>query len=371
MGKPLMRLARSVSPYEDGMVQVDLATLLEYNDLKGPKFTAVRSGTSMQETGHVAALLEKLCVASITTTGQAGRMGTQPLSVTIAKLGEPPRPIAKVQSPIPYVTYFATIPVLVSIVTCALSAIYSDWYAFAIILSGTFANGWASMNLGFGTFCFTHPDQSQHWTRGDGILDSRDGCVLLKGAEASVRAVTLGRFLFLFPSDFASLRLGVCSVSLIMQSLAMLILIPQSSFFGQLMITTSLAISWLYNLWVWTFDKEKILHELVKNVLGRPIFTKFILRTHTSMLVFIALALELKDRTEIMRVFAVPSTAAWEKWKELVIERLTTERELKFDVRDWNCDGFCELDKLVLGSLLNDAMVAYDLFKRHEDVIVA
>ncbi|KAI6042762.1 hypothetical protein EDC04DRAFT_3088351 [Pisolithus marmoratus] len=372
MGIRFMRLARSATPaYKHGEVQADLAALFEYNGWKGPKFTAVHSGTTMQDTGHIAALLKKECTDLSTVTGVAEGRETQPTSVTIAKLGEPPKANAEVQSPILYVSYFAIIPVIISTAALVLSAVYSDWYALAVILFGVTANGLASLVIGSGKFFFTHPDPAPGSPSGDGILDFDDGVVLLVGKEGAVNSVTRGRFFLLFQSKGASLKLGICSILLITQSLAMLILISQSLFFGQLMFVGSLACSWAYNLWVWTFDKEKIQRKILNKILGQPVFIKFILKTRTSMLVFVALALQLRDSTKIMRVFVIPSTEVWVKWEEMVIERLVDGRELEFKEEDWNCDGFCDEQKSLLEVLLKDAMVAYELFKTHEKDILA
>ncbi|KAI6034706.1 hypothetical protein BKA83DRAFT_4193608 [Pisolithus microcarpus] len=372
MGIRFMRLARSASPaYDHGKVQTDLAALFEYNGWKGPKFTAVHSGTSMQDTSHIAALLKKECAELTTIAGEAEGRESRPVSVTIAKLGQPPEASAEVRSPVRYMTYFASVPVIISIVTCVLSAVYFDWYAFAIIIFGIIANGSGSMVLGSGKFLFSHPEPASGSPPGDGILDFDDGVVLLEGAEGAVNAVTRGRFFLLFESKYASTKLGICSMFLIAQSLAMLILISQSSFFGQLMFVISLAFSWAYNFWVWTHDKEAIQRQILKNILGDPVFTKFILKTRTSMLVFVALALKLKREEEIMRVFVIPSTDVWKKWKEIVIDRLTTGRELKFEDRDWNCNGFSEEQKILLETLLDDATVGYNLFKKHEDEIIS
>ncbi|KIO00423.1 hypothetical protein M404DRAFT_152770, partial [Pisolithus tinctorius Marx 270] len=204
---------------------------------------------------------------------------------------------------------------------------------------------------------------------GDGILGCDEGIVLLKGAEGAVNAVTRGRFFLLFESKDASRNLRICSILLITQSLVMLILISQSSFFGQLMFVISLAASWGYNLWLWTFDKEKIQREILRKVLGEPVLTKFVLKTRTSMLVFVALALNLTDVKEITKVFLVPDTSVWDKWKEIVIERFENQRNLEFKDADWKCDGFSEGQKSLLKTLLEDATVAYELFEEQKGKI--
>ncbi|KAI6002519.1 hypothetical protein EDC04DRAFT_3074376 [Pisolithus marmoratus] len=371
MGISFMRLARSATPaYDHGAVQAHLAALLEYDAWKGPKFTAVHSGTTMHETGHIAALLNKECADLRTATGVAGGRVTKSVTVTIVKLGQPPRASVEVLSPILYASYFAIIPVTVSMTACVLSAVYSDWYALAIILFGITANGSASMVIGSGKFFFTHPESAPGSLPGDGILDLDDGVVLLKGEEEAVSVVTRGRFFLLFRSEGASLKLGICSILLIMQSLVMLIFISQSSFFGQLMFVGSLTLSWAYNLWVWTFDKGKIQRKILNEILGQPVFTKFILKTRTSMLVFVALALQLRDATKIIKVAVFPSTEVWDKWKEMVIERLVGGQELEFKQEDWNCDGFSDEQKCLLEVFLKDAMAAYALFKTHEKDIL-
>ncbi|KIN95741.1 hypothetical protein M404DRAFT_1007242 [Pisolithus tinctorius Marx 270] len=160
-----MQLARSAVPtYDDGEVQADLAAFFEYNGWRGPKFAAVHSGTIMQDTGHIAALLMKEC-AELEAVAVAGGRKTQSFGITIARLPDPPKPNVKVQSPRPYVVFFASMPILVSVSTC---------YGFTIIFFGIIANGLASMVIGFGKFQFTHPKPAPGSPAGDGILGCDD-----------------------------------------------------------------------------------------------------------------------------------------------------------------------------------------------------
>ena len=240
VGMRFGRLARSAVPAASldgrGGVRTDLATLFEYDGRKGPRFRAVHSGTVLDETGHLAALLQCEC-AELEGNRIEGHRKSRPLTVTIADLrgfNLPEEPYSPKWSQ-PWAPFYASLPIATSLGSCAASGWYRDWYSFSMILFGIIVSGISSYVIGSGCFVFTHPEPAFASPPGDGILSWEDGAVLLQGTEGAVSAVTRGRFSLTFESEYASNRIKWCSVMLVLQTIAQLIVIPQSSLFGQLM----------------------------------------------------------------------------------------------------------------------------------------
>ncbi|KAI6042772.1 hypothetical protein EDC04DRAFT_2563661 [Pisolithus marmoratus] len=352
-------------------LQTDLASLFEYHGRKGPKFRAVHSGSTFQETGHLAALFMKECTEErpIRINGRE----TQPVSVTIANLNHvPPReacPTMNRRS----APFYASVPILVSMGACAACGRYQDWFSFAVILFGIIVSGVSCRVIGSGTFRFMHPEPAQGSPPGDGILGCDEEVVLLKGEEGAVNAVTRGRFSLLFKSQHARRTvklIRMCSVILVIQAIAQLILVPQSSPFGQLMFVVSVAVSWLYNLWLWSIDKEKVQRDILMDTLGRPRLPRYILGTRTSMVIFVLLALELDNPEDVMNFLLPPNTTAWRIWKAAVIKRLRNNEKLSLDASDWDDSSLSDQDRKMLETLSQDAHDAYEGFQQYKENIL-
>ncbi|KAI5993549.1 hypothetical protein EDD15DRAFT_902712 [Pisolithus albus] len=375
MGMRFNRLARSAVPSlsqnKRERVQTDLASLFDYDGRKGPKFRAVHSGTTFQETGHLAALFMKECMEShaIPIEGRE----TQPVSVTIANLEYVPRHEEFPTLHRRRARFFAGVPILVSVGTCVVCGLFHEWYTFSVILFGMIVSGISCLVIGSGTFRFTHPEPAPGSPPGDGILGCEEGVVLLKGQEGAVNAVTRGRFSLLFECKDAwrSVRyIRACSIILVIQAIAQLILVPQSSAFGQLMFVVSVAVSWVYNLWLWSIDKEKVQRDLLMKVLRKPRLTRFILGTRTSMVIFVLLALDMDDPQNVINFLLPPNTKAWQIWKAAVIKRLQNHEKLKFDVSDWDDSSLLEGERHMLETLFKDAQHAYEGFELYREQIL-
>ncbi|KAI6045839.1 hypothetical protein EDC04DRAFT_3136830 [Pisolithus marmoratus] len=361
----------SLSKDEQEDVQTDLASLFEYHGRKGPKFRAVHSGSTFPETGHLAALFMRECIEQ-RSTRISGRE-SQAVSVIIANLDDV-LPLDK--RSMKYrrrVSLYASIPILVSIGTCTACSWYHDWFSFAVILFGIIVNGVSCCVIGSGTLHLMYPEPAQGSPSRDGILCYDEGVILLKGKEKAVNAVTRGRFSLLFKCKDArrSVRfIRMCSVILVIQAIAQLILVPQSSPFGQLMFVVSVAVSWLYNLRLWSFDKEKVQRHILMDTLGRPRLPKYILGTRTSMVIFVLLALDLDDPKDVMNFLLPPNTRAWKIWKEAVITRLKNHEKLSFESSDWDVSSPSEQERKLLETLSRDAQDAYDGFQQYKEQII-
>ncbi|KAI6040361.1 hypothetical protein EDC04DRAFT_2879232 [Pisolithus marmoratus] len=352
------RLARS--KFFDGLfpgVHTDPATLFELDGWPGPKFVAAHSGTIIDQTSHMAALLLKEC-SNILSVEVDGRK-TQPVGVTIAELHHIPN---DKENPAQFRTLapvFASVPIVVSLVTCIMCLLVSDWYSFSMILLGIVVSGISCLVIGSGTFLFIHPKPAEGSPRGDGILNSDRGIVVLRGDEAAVNSITRGRFSLRFDSEPHYENIGWCSVLLMIQFVAQLLLIPQGTLFGQMMFVASLAVSWGYNLWLSAFDKEQIQRDiLMKHVLQEPQLTKYVLGTRTSMAVFVLLVLKPEEPHKIMNSLLPNDTKA----------RIQSAKGFDFDQADWDDGNFTDGDRQLLFTLFQDARDAYDGFTKYHRV---
>jgi len=176
-----------------------------------------------------------------------------------------------------------------------------------------------------------------------------------------VNSITRGRFSLRFQSEPQYKNIGWCSILLTIQFLAQLLLIPQGSLFGQIMFVSSLGVSWAYNSWLSSLDKEKIQKEiLLNNVLGQPKVTKYYFGTRTSMVVFVLLVLQPEDPSKILNELLPNDTKVWRKLKSTIVERLLNKEKLHFEAADWDIDGFTHDERTLLETLYGDAQSAYE-----------
>lgn len=345
-------------------VHTDPATLFELDGWKGPKFGAAHSGTKIDETGHLAALFMKEC-ASREGKAVEGRK-TQAIGVTIAELNHVPAPQMCPKRINAYSPVFASIPISVSIGTCVACGTFEDWFSFSLILLGILTSGISCLVIGSGKFVFTHPEPAKGSPAGDGILSSDREIVLLKGAEGAVNSITRGKFSLDFASEPQYRNIGWCSVLLTVQFIAQLLLIPQCSLFGQIMFVTSLAVSWVYNSWLSSLDKEKIQRDILLNsVLEKPVLTKYYLGTRTTMVVFTLLVLQPEDPNKILNELLPNDTRVWKQWKDTVVQRLLRKEKLEFVDTDWELDAFSPQERSLLQTLYGDAQAAYAGYVQH------
>ena len=340
-------------------VHADPATLFELDGWKAPKFRAAHSGSVIDETGHLAALFMKECASINGEVVEGTRKETRPVGVTVAQLKHVPAPHIYPERINAYTPIVASIPISISIGTCLACGIFEDWYSFSLILLGIFTSGISCLVIGSGKFVFTHPYPAEGSPPGDGVLSSGKETVLLMGAEGAVNSITRGRFSLSFSTEHQYENIGWCSVLLTIQFIAQLLLIPQGSLFGQIMFVASLGVSWTYNSWLSSLDKEKIQWDILFNsVLGKPVLTKYTFGTRTTMVVFILLVLRPEEPTKILNELLPNDTKVWRQWKETIVQRLRMGERLEFADEDWVLEGFNRQERLLLETLYGDAQTA-------------
>ncbi|KIK17287.1 hypothetical protein PISMIDRAFT_685409 [Pisolithus microcarpus 441] len=385
MGRRFRRLAHSATvdvvfdpdgDPESGteMVHINPSLLFDHDGWsKGPAFKGAYSGSFIHETGPLASLLMKKS-SKLSNTAIKGRP-SQPVSVTVASLKRVPD-LQERMTFYPRPPVFAIVPILSSLATCVTCGLYREWYAFSMILLGILARGFACVFIGSGKLIFDHPKPAEGSPPGDGILGYDRELVLLKGEEHVVNAITRGRMFFRFRSKHACYIVELCSILLIVQAIAQLILIPQSQLFGQLMFLVSLAFSWSYNLWLSSVDKEVVRKEIFGKILGEPKFIKFTFPNRVSAVVFLLLALSYDRRSpgdlerlkKIMDTLLPTDAEVWQIWKETIVEKLRNGQGFRFE--DSHHPNLSASDMTLLSNLLGDAGTAYTAFEQHRAKIV-
>ncbi|KAF8546655.1 hypothetical protein OG21DRAFT_1518019 [Imleria badia] len=315
-------------------VDTDPTALFGTVDCKGPEFRAAHSGTVMQDTGHVSALLMKECVAWDSEGKVVPGRRTQPVGITIADLGQAPASEVRPARSNAFTLLFASVPIAVSIGACTLCAVCEDWYASSLILVGIVASGISCLVLGSAAFVFSHPEPAKGSPAGDGILASNKDIV--------------------FAAHYT--LIWWCSVLFFIQYITQLLLIPQAS----------LGMSALYNAWLSSFSKDKIHRKLVfERVLENPTLTKYTLGTRTAAVVFMLLVLQPQDPTGLLDELLPNDTKVWKQWKSTTLEQLRHPRDQYFlsDSKIGDLDGFTRQEQDLLHLLLEDAGAAYNGYR--------
>lgn len=359
------RLSRS--RFFDGLfpgVQTDPATLFELDGLAGPKFTAVHSGSIIDSTAHLGALLLKHSAEQQGKT-VVGRT-TLPIGVSVIELDHIP---STYMHPAPLNTFcpaIALLPISVSWAASAACANVGDWYSFSSILIGIIAGGLSSLAIGSAEFVFSHPEAATGSPPGDGILGTDREIVLLKGPEGAVNSITRGHFSLRFANGLHHSAVRWCSVLLVIQALAQLFLIPQGTSFGQLMFIVSLAVSWAYNLSLSSIDRERVQRQiLLHRVLQSPQVTKYTLGTRTAMSVFALLVLKPSDPEKILQELLPNDTKVWRIFKSTVLQRLRRKEVFSFTTNESELAPLAPSERELLKLLFGDAQSAYDGYVDH------
>ncbi|KAH7912284.1 hypothetical protein BJ138DRAFT_1148779 [Hygrophoropsis aurantiaca] len=372
IGKRYGQLANS--RFWDGLfpgANLDPAVLFELDGLKGPEYKSFSSGTILPHTGHIGSLFTTACeeVEGVTVPGRQSRSTW----VTVAELNHTPPHTMNPRRLRTYSPLFASIPIGASVITCVLCGFFEDWYSFSMILLGIVSSGFACYTIGSGKFTFSHPKPAAGAPKGDGLMFADTGIIVVKGAEAAVNAVTRGRFSLEFKSAPVYRNIGLCSMLLTLQFVAQLLLIPQGTLFGQLMFVASLGVSWMYNSYLSSLEKERVQTDiLMEHVLHKPPMKKYIFGTRTTMAVFVVLVLDPADPIKTLREIIPNDTKVWKTWREMVGERIGNREKLEHDslMIDCNFDGLAEDERKLMGDLLQDSETGYGAYLQHSGSVL-
>ncbi|KAH7904982.1 hypothetical protein BJ138DRAFT_1165629 [Hygrophoropsis aurantiaca] len=162
-------------------------------------------------------------------------------------------------------------------------------------------------------------------------------------------------------------NIGLCSLLLTLQFVAQLLLRPQGSLFGQLIFVASLAVSWMYNSYLSSLDKENVQADiLMEHVLHKPSMKKYVFGTRTTMAVFIVLVLNPADPIKALRDIIPNDIKVWKMWREMVGERIENREKLGRDslmsMIDCDFDTLAEDERKLMGDLLQDSETGYGAY---------
>ncbi|KAF9226871.1 hypothetical protein BS17DRAFT_776262 [Gyrodon lividus] len=351
-------------------VNEEPATTFGLDGKQGPKYIAAYSGTVIEQTGHIASLLESRTKELEETEVETRR--TTPMMVTVVEVKNVV--FADVLD-VPWMSakhaLLASFPIVISVAACVLCAAVNDWYSCSLILLGIMANGLSCLVIGSARLVLKTPQPASNVPPGDGIFVTNHGITVLKGEEKDVNAITKGAFVLEMSGGPEYRAVGICSLLLVAQFVLQLLLIPQASLFGQVMFVSSLAASWLYTLFLSSLEKEKLQAEVVHAMLARPRMTKFQLNNRTAAAVFTALILA--DRAsnssykpnsrKVLDSILPNDTKVWRAWRLKVLQQLDLVGGVrKFDLEQCKLKGFDSEgnDKALLMTLLHDAQQAYE-----------
>ncbi|KAI6121273.1 hypothetical protein F5141DRAFT_1210950 [Pisolithus sp. B1] len=361
-------------------VPTDLATLLGLEELKGTKYIGAHNGTILEETGPFSALLMKHFVQHVEMVEIPGRK-TQPIAVTITELSHTPSNQAVLRTPI-YPPIVAGIPILASVGTATACGVFRDWFSFSLIVFGILVNGISCIVIGAGDFVFQYPNRRVGVPRdsilvsdrdkenivvmgsGDGILvsDKDKEIIVLRGSGDAVNSITSGSANLRFRWQY---WIKWCAILLVFQLIVQILLIPQGTLFGQIMFIGSLAVSWAYNLWLSSKNKESIQGEVfIRGVLRRPNAWRYSLGTRTSAVVFMLLAVKPKDPGKILNMLIPNDTTEWLRFKDDILSRIRTNQDLRFEASFLDTLA-PEQDKGLMELLYSDAEAAYEGYLDH------
>ncbi|KAG0702436.1 hypothetical protein DFH29DRAFT_921552 [Suillus ampliporus] len=347
---------------------------------QGPRYVASLSGTDMT-TGHLAYLTIQ---RSRELTGERveGKPSTEtlPAAVTVIGVGDVTYK-DQVGMMSAYHALLATIPITISLATCIACAIVSDWLAFSLILLGIFSSGITCFVIGSARLHLRSPKNvTPGVPPGDGLLLTPRDVVVLKGPEKDVNAITKGSFFLAMHGEREYRSVGLCSLLLLAQFMLQLLLIPQTTLFGQVMFLSSLAASWTYNSFLSSLESEKIQGDLLCKALkvDENSMKKYLLHSRRSQAVFacsiLSDGIETNadfDAERMLSLFVPNKTRVWNLWRAKVAGQLKSASPNKnFHATAKEKEGLCKEECKLLDIFLEDAQLAFeDCRERRSDLL--
>ncbi len=216
-----------------------------------------------------------------------------------------------------------TATILFSIASCILAALYGDWFSFSMILYGVCANGITLAVLGGGELSL---DQTQPFVkspRGDGILWDTNSITLLRGTERTMSTILHSRFRLKYKNDPGYLYIGLCSILVYTQFLFQLFLIPQGILIGQVLFLSTLAMSWICNGYLASFDREEMQTKILFKLIGddfKPACYKFTCNRWSAAVAFTIAYFDFKgaEPKGILDELIPNNTPSWNLWKDCI-----------------------------------------------------
>ncbi|THV00520.1 hypothetical protein K435DRAFT_656965 [Dendrothele bispora CBS 962.96] len=254
---------------------------------KSPRFLGAQTGLFIERTGHLGYLFydEYSDLDRFQHREVYSKRETQsPTKVTIVTLG-PVRhhqhkwpqnaPCIFMSIRKPWLLALNFIPVACSIGLSVTSALAGDWFVFSLILAGSVVHGLTSLVLGSGKIKVSFPNpqsEMENNVRGDGMMVSGNHVLVILGEVTEVNMITQATIEIQFPdwvekSDYGVV--GICCLASTLLLLMQIFLVAQATLFGQILFLISFGVSWLFNTYLASIDKND-LHKKALDEGSRP-----------------------------------------------------------------------------------------------------
>ncbi|KAF8168574.1 hypothetical protein BJ912DRAFT_1067638 [Pholiota molesta] len=394
------------------------ATILGMDGQRGPSFYGAKSGTAFIMTGHLAHLLFFHC----TDPGSSGPpaifippdrsyspndddqdMPQSPTpkpndneyfySLTLVSMPNSSKD-SNSKEKMPLVTHdndmekfitpmsitgflAALLTIGFSITAAVISAVvWHDYFCCIAISIGIFCNGFATLVYGSGSLTIETPFIVPHPVPGDGVFVQDNDIVILQGPESKVASITRGKYKLTYRNGPSYHTIGFVSMALVIQAFSQLILLPSATLKGQIIFLATFALSWFYNAYLASVEREKLQFMALKKMLGlgetgSGCLEKKSFKRWASIVAASTFQLRPIRPDSWLRQLIPNDTPVWDKWREYIIQAIELDSDgvtPTFELPTDGVDGWNEVDKSRLRNNLESAKIGYEWYRSQRNV---
>ncbi|KAF9476057.1 hypothetical protein BDN70DRAFT_763110, partial [Pholiota conissans] len=305
------------------------ATILGLDGQHGPKFLGSRMGTSIEMTGHLSHLLfshrkdydsfdPRVIQPSVPQSSSPFPSTTVSLSTV------DPAEARYMYGPmrmIGFIGAFLTIGFSVGAAVVA-ALVWHDYFCCIAICIGILCNGIAGLVYGSATLQLFMPFVPRNSVAGDGIFVRENDIVIVRGPESKIGTIKRGSYELVYPEKPPYHRIGFISIALAFQTFSQIILLPEATLKGQVIFLATFALSWLYNAYLASVDREKLQFRALRKVLGlsKPKTKNFLM--WASAVIATTFLLNPSSPDDWIRQLIPNNVPTWIKWRECVIRAM-------------------------------------------------
>ncbi|KAF8186335.1 hypothetical protein BJ912DRAFT_971434 [Pholiota molesta] len=340
------------------------AEILGLDGKHGPRFLGAKSGTSIAVTGHLSHLLFSHCKESRSSGQYLYSLTLVSMHDTTSNLNGDSKDSAKMddfiaQMSIPgFIGAFLTTGFSIAAALIA-ALVWQDYFCCISIGVGILCNGFATLIYGSATLM----------VHNHGILFRNNDIVILQGPESKIAGITRGRYELIFPGGPPYHRVGIVSIALAVQAFSQLILLPAATLNGQVIFLATFALSWFYNAYLASVDRENLQFKALKKMLGlgkSESFEKKAFLRWASVVAASTFHLRPIRPDDWIRQLIPNSTPIWDKWRAHIVHAIELEAQGKtptFTLPTEGLEDWDEEDKERLMNQLHSAEIGYDWYQ--------
>ncbi|KAF9485599.1 hypothetical protein BDN70DRAFT_847448 [Pholiota conissans] len=377
----------------------------------GPRFIGAKSGTAIEMTGHLSSLLFdhlKGSPSSPHATHESVSKYTSPRSSTLLPAATTAHPEAQYLNTLTFVQMdkqsghmppvggdnvvmdnfikqlgigggcAAFLTTGFSIAAAVIVAVlWNDNFCCLAIGIGIICNGLAAVIYGSATLKVIVPPVAADAVPGDGILIRGNDVVILQGPESKVASIIRGKYELTYPGGPPYHRIGFVSMLLTVQAFSQIVLLPVATLNGQILFLGTFALSWLYNAYLASVDRDKLQFSALRKVLGLGKVSSFEKRSFQKWASVVAASTFILHpiRPDAWISKLIPnSTPVWDKWRECLVlaveaEHGGSEKAPMFDMPTHGLEDWTDKDKAQLKAQLDSAKIGYEWYLNQREPI--